>query len=379
MHVDGIGEGCIGIRGIIYKLGNFDHPGGRLFLDMCEGMDATRLFETHHIHIHRAEDAVRGMQVVGAYTVPNPQCYRLYSKLRKNVATARRRLGFNPRPWVWFEIAIVLHVCCARCALWSVAWMVCCVAYAFANTICGGYGHDGLHRLDSTAILLDWNGLSALEWLLEHIMSHHMHVNTIADHDAIAMLPFLRFLPGEKPRGSTIVKHAIFAIAEIVVAIHGNFGHRVRWMATRLPAAPWFIRLGPWLFWSRVATLCWMSGFYHGLVTILLTSVLASYYFAYLAHLSHSTVHTPTHTDDFVHTQLANTRDIRGGNAEALLFLDRQSVHHLFPSIPHLEWTPELVDVVRRNLPDKLREITRPQSLSSLHSALNRQLCTAPS
>ena len=60
---------------------------------------------------------------------------------------------------------------------------------------------------------------------------------------------------------------------------------------------------------------------------------LAGYYFSVLAHLSHVDV-DEKNIENFALAQMRNTVDI-GGPAKLSLFLDRQRMHHLFPTIDH--------------------------------------------
>ena len=45
-----IPNNCVGIKGIIYNISNFNHPGGNTFIEINKGCDITTLFETHHIN-----------------------------------------------------------------------------------------------------------------------------------------------------------------------------------------------------------------------------------------------------------------------------------------------------------------------------------------
>ena len=124
-----------------------------------------------------------------------------------------------------------------------------CLLSSLVNSILGGYGHNGVHKLLYSSLLLDWNGLSSLEWLLEHVHSHHMYTNTIYDHDAISMKPFLNWIPSNTDSVFSVYgKHLIFLIAELVVSIQGNFIHKFRWSILFNNKYPIWLRLAPFVF-----------------------------------------------------------------------------------------------------------------------------------
>ena len=52
---EGIPAGMTAIHGKLYDLSSFHHPGGRVWIDMVKGVDATELFETHHLNSKKAE------------------------------------------------------------------------------------------------------------------------------------------------------------------------------------------------------------------------------------------------------------------------------------------------------------------------------------
>jgi hypothetical protein len=241
--------------------------------------------------------------------------------------------------WTIVLWSLYAHVAVSRCTVFTLRWLVACTASSFCNSLIGGYGHNGLHILSPSALGLDWNGLSSYEWLHEHIHSHHMYTNTVNDHDAISMLPFLAWIPGTTPGVlARHGKHLIYAISEIAVAINGNFVHMTRWRLTdtRLPL---WMRLGPALFIARCATYFWCQGA-RGAFTLLLTLTMAGYYFTYLAHLTH--VYGGDRRPNFLLHQLANTKDIDSHHDDVgvlVMFLDRQTLHHLLPPVDHTRLT----------------------------------------
>ena len=260
---ENIPDGLVGLRGFAYDVSDLDHPGGNLFLKLVSGTDCTALFETHHVNIVAAEKALEKCRCVCRYKQCKdiPTDFSSYKRLRAEVYTAfptraSRKMPFREflRMAAWITSAFFVHFTLLYLNPFTFTWLLLCVLSAVLNTICGGYGHNAIHRLDPAAILLDWNGLSSYEWLHEHISSHHPFVNTEFDHDAISMEPFVNWLP-ERPKGllpEVYGKHLIYAIAEIVVCIQGLIVHRVRWKVPE--EAPIWLKYAPLVFIFRICT-----------------------------------------------------------------------------------------------------------------------------
>ena len=342
IHSD-IPENVIGIRGILYDISGFKHPGGNVFTQSALGTDATSLFETHHIHIDKASKLLATLPIKGTYTRKLATNFDNYSDLRTLISpTYKSNRTICVEAWLCFAAAIFIHI------LQCVTSFDLIIISAVVSTVAGGYGHNAVHVMSPEAILLDWNGLSAYEWLHEHIMSHHMYTNTDNDHDAISMEPFIRWLPHRPQRllDSVLTKHIIYAVGEIIVAIQGLFIHRTRWQLQN-PNIPLWLKLAPFIFILRTTTLIYFCGIF----TTVCTYSLASYIFSYLAHLNHCPEYLPK-TDDFVEQQISSTRNIHnyfGLPGWALLFLDRQVLHHLFPTADQLKYG-KIEDIMKLKL-----------------------------
>tara|TARA_X000001036_G_scaffold440069_1_gene494144 strand:- start:512 stop:1642 length:1131 start_codon:yes stop_codon:yes gene_type:complete len=335
-----IPQHLIGIHGFLFDVSDFKHPGGNIFTHASLGTDATALFHAHHLDFKKALSALKRVPQRGAYKQTVRYNYADYENIKALYLFNRgvRKRAFPFYAWAWFSLAVGLHV--TQCLSPNPGWFA---PAAFASTVAGGYGHNGVHVMSPEALLLDWNGLSSYEWLFEHIMSHHMHTNTERDHDAISMEPFIRWLPHRLPQGllldrhptlAFILEHVLYCVAEIVVAFNGIFIHRTRWQFAN-PHAPAWLKCAPFLFIIRVTTLC----YFRGVLMTLMTLAMASYMFSYLAHLNHERHLLPRSADNnFYENQRATTRNIGnpfGLPASWTLFLDRQVMHHLFPTINH--------------------------------------------
>jgi len=329
---------CIGIHGKLYDVQTFHeiHPGGAEWILTCKGTDATSLFETMHINSEMAALQLQKIPCIGTYTCQVNWNYESYRKLKSDVLdifpTISSRKNTTFRFTLWCTLTLVLHIYLISHTEFHIGWYICVFLSGLCNSVIGGFGHNYLHRLDIKSMSLDWNGLSSFEWILEHVVSHHCHPNTNFDHDSISMLPFVDW---NKKYCMNVLIFPIFAIGEIIVAIQGYIGHRCRWYPYSQKGFSTWMQYSPYLFLFRIASHFIFQPPLIGFLSILLTLMTASFYFSYLAHLNHA--FQASKTNDFLDHQLGSTGDLKSLPIfnDLLLGLDRQTLHHLFPTIDH--------------------------------------------
>lgn len=353
---------CIVVHNVAYDVRHFDHPGGRVLLELCGGQDATELFEMSHVNQEAALRVLNQLPVAGHTEYPSRHEYTRYSFLRSRIlqlfptrASRSASMGTHVRVLVCTVVALSLHYILVSMSMTiGVSWFALCLLSAFVNTLLGAYGHNGVHRVHPHALGLDWNGLSSFEWLSEHVISHHPFVNTERDHDALSMEPILAWLPNSTSlfgRAQTSwMRHVVYTFSELIVALQGTCVHATRWKAVAY-GAPWWMCVAPLLFVARVASYYWFHPPLHATLTLLATMTPAGYAFATLAHLTHDHV-VSTESRCMVERQLSNTRDVEpfGLRGEMTLFLDRQCAHHLFPTIDHRRFSRKLILLSRHLL-----------------------------
>ena len=340
-----IPDNSIGINGKIYDISNFKHPGGNTFIEINKGCDISALYETHHINISKADKYLSNLKIIGEYDPYFYYDFSLYKKLRKivynNFPTRKSRLMTIKEYLIlliFINISIITNLYLLQHTTFSFLYLLNCFVCSIFNTILGGYGHNGIHKLSYTSLFLDWNGLSTIEWLLEHVHSHHMYVNTEYDHDVQSIRPFLNWIPSKvnslfASRG----KHLIYLIAEIIVPFLGLMVNRFRWSLTKNNNIPYYIRYSPYIFIFRILLHIFFQGLYFGCITLILCLSIAGYYFSYLAHLNHGNKSNYKFDNEFVKHQIDNTFDILIDDKyrHIILNLNKQSMHHLFPTIDH--------------------------------------------
>jgi hypothetical protein len=337
---ESIPEDAIGIHGTLYDISKLNHPGGHVFIYTSLGTDATSLFETHHLNIEEAQKKLKELPILGYYKEYNKYDYSLYTAFKKmhfkNFPTkASRQMNVFQTLKMYTIITLTFFIHLKMIFNSNIYMLIpLCIFSSYLNAICGGYGHNAIHRIHPVSVLLDWNGLSCYEWLLEHVQSHHMHVNTELDNDSTSMEPFLVWLPSRKTKKNKfayLLKHVVFLISELVVAFNGIFVHRARWSIIYDNNFPLWMRIAPLLFILRFASHIIFSGLF-GVYTFVSTLCLSSYLFSYLAHLNH-TYESDSRPNFLIH-QIKNTKNINSFfKNEFILFLDRQREHHLFPMI----------------------------------------------
>ena len=352
-----IPNNCIGIHGKIYNVDNFDHPGSNTFIEINKGCDVTALFETHHINYKLANKTLDQLTIVGTYDSKINYDFNRYSDLREKIfnkfKTKKSRLMNNISKYSlqgYIIFGLFLHYILLQYNFSNIktsltsftSFIGLSIISSLVNSILGGYGHNGLHKLLYSSLLLDWNGLSTLEWLLEHVHSHHMYTNTIYDHDSISLSPFLNWIPSNTNSIFSVNgKHLIFLIAELAVPINGNFIHKFRWSILFNNKYPLWLRLAPFIFILRIYSHILYQGVLFGLINLTICLIMGGYYFSYLAHLNHVNFNNKNYDSlynlEFINHQINNTNDIKINENLSSIFLNlnKQKMHHLFPTIDH--------------------------------------------
>ena len=364
-----------GVHGFVYDANEFAriHPGGSAWIRSVCGTDATILFEMSHINAARAARALSQLSTIGTYELKCDVDFEPYRRLKERVFSqfptrASRRSTSLPF-WVACAVCALMHclVLSTGASTSYGVWLIVATMSAVSNTVIGAHGHNYLHQLDPKALALDWNGLSCFEWLLEHVVSHHPHPNTKDDHDSLSMLPLVDWT---RRRWKNLAIFPVFMLGETAVALQGNFGHRCRWASWRYDMPAW-MNAGPFLLWLRVFTYFVFQGPFTGLATLSLCMTIASFYFSLAAHLNH-TRDAQTHKEVISH-QLGATCDIsvpyKSLNS-LLLGLDRQTAHHLFPTIDHALLDKKLYDKLW--VETSRHELVQARPHTLLHSMLTR-------
>jgi len=385
------------IHGKFYDMAEFldKHPGGSDFLLACRGTDATELFESHHVNIKIAS------KILAKYEVKDMKPYNrelkmakfekngFYDRVRSRVLSIYPKMNDRRQD---SETSMVLYFSLLMAFIFNILsysytpaftfpYIGIYIGCVFFNTVLGGFGHNFLHIAKSSwGCLLDWNGLSCSEWMIEHLVSHHMHTNTENDHDMISMNPIIYWTDGSKGGigwlASVIVQSIIYAVAEVVVPLNGNLNHRFRHKHhLNVEYGRWFSLIWPARFLSFMLVHGVVAG---GLGFVALTAG-ASIYFASFAHCTHMSTAALNagkvfgelgqhEGSDWGLNQIATSKDIacpqlqfmrafgcstgfiKKMSSALCLGLDKQTMHHLFPPIDHSRMTDDVRLILKEEL-----------------------------
>lgn len=218
------------IRGEVYDVTDFNHPGGKQMLDLAVGRDATLMFESAHIRDKPEKvlksipkgPSVEELERCG-YTFdrpkelwPTPGQSKFYQTIRKRIqdeilkpegrlddAESARgvplwHIGSVIVTWLATATLFVLYPSMLTGAVLGLA--VCWIGLAIQHTA----NHGGLVRNPQIGYLLGLlndvgPGGSSLVWRYHHQVSHHAYCNDgVLDQDAHSSYPILRMEKSQK-------------------------------------------------------------------------------------------------------------------------------------------------------------------------------------
>lgn len=189
----------------LYDLSDFDHPGGKRWLELTRGTDITELFESHHIDMDRTK------RVLAVYRVQEHEQYPLAPRLSPFTfeedgfyVTLRRKIWDEfggevrksgksqvltlgaPTQTERLADSLVVASAAATIAAGSAKRAGAAIAGAvFAGLLNGsmiGVGHNFLHQKDNfRRHYQDLSGMCSSEFRMHHAISHHPYTNTCND------------------------------------------------------------------------------------------------------------------------------------------------------------------------------------------------------
>lgn len=198
-------EGLWRVHDGIYDLTDFvdKHPGGSEWLQLSKGLDITEAFEVHHL-TSLPEEMLKKYFVKNADSKRNaPFTFKdngFYKTLKKEVI---KTLPTIPKPKTnisnlmidsFLVILFILSILAAK-------------YYNFLIGILAGNflafltiaAHNYFHQKDNFRMYyFNFSLLTVREWRISHVLSHHLHTNTIDDYEISSWEPFLQYLPTKK-------------------------------------------------------------------------------------------------------------------------------------------------------------------------------------
>nr|AEE62418.1 unknown [Dendroctonus ponderosae] len=197
-------EGLWRVHDGLYDLTDFiqKHPGGSEWLELSKGLDITEAFEVHHL-------TNQPSQVLKKYFVRNAKERRnapftfkedgFYKTLKKEIVETLPSLPkrSNLSNLLIDSLLVVLFLLSTLAAkYWSftLGWMSGHVLALLSIA-----AHNYFHKKDNFRMYyFNFSLQTVREWRISHVLSHHMHTNTIDDYEISSWAPFLQYLPVKK-------------------------------------------------------------------------------------------------------------------------------------------------------------------------------------
>ena len=238
----------------------------------------------------------------------------------------------------------------------------------------------------------NWIGGSAISWIHQHVVQHHVHCNDVHEDPDINGNFFLRLNPLKESKYLYLYQHAY---AFIIIGFFGFtvcldsfldvfYGRHFTPMAKQLKPNRVFDSLTSILYFTRwiVIPLYQVPSIYTFL-NIAPMFIVGGYYLAFFFILSHNFVgvhmfdkNAKGHKDSFLYKQVASSSNVGGA---FLCFmnggLNYQIEHHLFPRIQHSHY-PLIAPIVReyclsKNIPYRHFPTISENMLSTMQHLFN--------
>lgn len=374
------------------------HPGGPLFVELFDGLDATEAFHTYHRRRFPHDKLKQYQTFKKSFDKPHTMD-PLYEELCQEV---NRILPPHKSfaPWTYYVKAIVLWFTTIAYEVWIHAqgdyyWYHMCLLGIFFALIGLNIQHDANHGAISKhfwvnrifGLSQNWIGGSALDWMHQHVVQHHIHCNDI-DHDPditgnllLRLNPLKPLLPHQAFQYIYLFALlGLFGITYSCTSIgnnmmlwnHTHYSHKLhsyidfernltilcglRWVF--LPA--FFHKHDLWITYSQVFCLFVTGGFYLA-------------FFFVLSHNYYGVCHCDSQNKTLgtLKKQVLTSSNV-GGPWLGFINggLNYQIEHHLFPRIHHSHY-PTIAPIVREFCHEKKIQYTHfPDIFANIQSCL---------
>jgi hypothetical protein len=378
---DGVPADLWRVHDSLYDLRPFlkRHPGGKAWIEMTRGTDATELFESYHLDpkvrvvldkyfvrkcLSRS-DVQRPSRMTfaddGFYKVLKGRVWNALQESGSGVACSARILRLSDA-----LLAAYLAVFAAAAATGSLK--LAAAAGLLLGLVCG-FAHNFFHQRDNWRMyMFDLSPLSSWEWRVSHCYrfehthetdsqrmlqptaltrasaySHHMFPNQSHDAEVLGVEPFYVFLPGKEVGYLRAAASVVYAHAVNTCIFHFMLLLRVIAVATRKQD----LRPENALPLLQLAAACLLAPTPSAGVWVWHTCQAAASLWFITTSLVAGTHHHPdlwhdgqeaTHGTDFGACQLAAVMEREDVNATLLgsaSMFGEHALHHLFPALDH--------------------------------------------
>mmetsp|Transcript_21480 Transcript_21480/g.31168 ORF Transcript_21480/g.31168 Transcript_21480/m.31168 type:complete len:424 (+) Transcript_21480:53-1324(+) len=352
-----------------------EHPGGDLFIKAFAGRDATEAFMSYHRR-RFPHDKMKHTAIGKAVSIKSEDADKDYIELCEIIdKVLPRAKSFAPTSYfvkaftiIAIAVGLELYIHLTRSYKWYLT-AVLGLVYAFIGlNIQHDANHGAISRNPRVNRLLgltqNWIGGSAVDWIHQHVVQHHVHTNDLHHDPDIAGNTFIRLNPLQPLLHFHVVQHiyifllicgfgfsVVFtSMQHLYTGMHKSrmsemlAGYRVREF---LATFPFFLR---WFVLPIVQVPSVQTA-----LNVAPMFVTGGFYLAFFFVISHNFVgvhmfdktKTDKKKESFLYSQVASSCNV-GGPWLAFINggLNYQIEHHLFPRISHTHY-PKIAPVVR--------------------------------
>ncbi|KAJ8937274.1 hypothetical protein NQ318_005672 [Aromia moschata] len=345
-------EGLWRVHDGIYDLTDFidKHPGGSEWITLSKGLDITEAFEVHHL-TSLPEEMLKKYYVKkadrkrnGPFTFKEDGFYRtLKREIQKTLKTVPKQSSKMSNFLIDALVFFLFLFSTLAVRYHSYGLGLLSGLFLGMVTIAS---HNYIHRKDNWRMYLwQFSLMQVREFRISHVLSHHLHTNTIDDLEISLLEPLLQYMPIDK---KPIRRFGCLLIAPIiwVTFFHGSilrrlfeaikFGGRnlkiTDLTSFTLPAAMWILSGQPFL------DTMWMWTF-----ILFVGSVHYGFVGLHAAHHHPDIFHdgdTPRAVEDYDWglSQLdavMDRKEISGSHFLVLTNFGDHCLHHMFPTLDH--------------------------------------------
>nr|WDS84437.1 delta-6 fatty acid desaturase [Apocyclops royi] len=348
------------------------HPGGPLFVKAFAGRDSSQAFLSYHrkpFPHNRAKEAFYAVDKSVDYSEKDNQDFLELCELINKVLPK----GKSFAPWHYFvkigiltlvTVILEFHIHYTASYKWHLTALL-----GFLFALIGlNIQHDANHGAISLnpnvnrflGTFQNWIGGSAISWIHQHVVQHHIHTNDVRLDPDIALEFYVRLNPTHPLLKFQLFQYfyffiliAFYGVLKVVLSIEDvlSWKHYTP-MSRLLKSYQSFEVLGSAVFmlrWIALPIIYTPDGrWWISLVNILPMAMVAGYYLSFFFTISHNFRGVHMHEDtrretnqknSFLYNQVVSSSNV-GGSWLCFLNggLNYQIEHHLFPRINHTHY-----------------------------------------
>ncbi len=345
------------------------HPGGELFVKAFSGRDATEAFMSYHrreFPHNRVTDSLVGKAVAAKPVSIDADYMELCALVEKVLPKNKAFAPFSYFVKIGVLLTLTLGLEYYIHSTGSYKWYLTGINGWFFALVGLNIQHDANHGSISRNPLVNrvlgltqnWIGGSALDWIHQHVVQHHISPNDVNHDPDIAGNSFLRFNPLRPRESQHLLQHiyvfvllCFFGMTYIIDSmVHIVKGFHYSHMSALVKSNRYFEAATILFFGVRwiVMPLYYYPSVYT-ILNILPLFMVGGYYLAFFFIISHNfdgvhflekdAIAVPTAETSFLRRQVVTAGNVCGAKLAWLNGgLNYQIEHHCFPRISHAHY-----------------------------------------